>query len=110
MVRDFYDLGQDAGGRHAGKPQTALLQPVLVVDVHLVAVAMALADHVLTIDLVRHGPWAEVRRIGAEPHRAAEVARRISLFDLVTLDPFGHQADHRILARSELRRRGAFEP
>ena len=40
------DLRQDAVRRHAGEPQADLLQPVLVVDVDLVAMAVALADHV----------------------------------------------------------------
>src|SRR5512137_2516637 len=44
MVGDLDDLGQDAVGRHAGEAQAHLLQPVLVVDVDLVAVAVAFAD------------------------------------------------------------------
>jgi hypothetical protein len=44
MVGDFDDLRQHAVGRHAGETQAVLLEPVLVVDVDLVAVAVALGD------------------------------------------------------------------
>ena len=37
-------LGQEAVGRHAGEADAVLLEPVAVVDVDLVAVAVALGD------------------------------------------------------------------
>src|SRR5208282_2678894 len=53
MVGEFDDLGELAVGRHAGKPHPGLFQARLVVDVDLVAVAVALADLGLAVDL-RH--------------------------------------------------------
>ena len=57
----------------------------LVVD--LVAVAVALVDRRLAVDLARARPLAELDRLRAEPHRAAEV------LDLLLL---GQQVDHRV--------------
>ncbi len=58
--------------------------PLAVVDVHLVAVAVALADRVAAIACPRtRDPGASTARVGAEPHGAAEIAalarRSISL-------------------------------
>src|SRR5207253_5258279 len=89
--------------------QSHLLQPVLVVDVHLVTMAMALADHVLAVDLVYLGAAPQVRRIGTEPHGAAKVAVDPALLDLVALDPFGHQTDHGMVGRAEFARRGMLD-
>src|SRR5437868_4447142 len=109
MVRDLDDLGQDAVGRHAREPQSHLLKPVFVVDVDLIAMAVALADDVLAVDIVHLGSASQVSRIGAEPHGAAHVAVDRALLDLVALDPFGHQADHRMVSRAELARRGILD-
>src|SRR5690606_22702452 len=40
----------------------------------------------------------------AEPHGAAEVAGRPALLEHVALEPFGHQADDRLLRLAELGR------
>ena len=108
MVGDLDDLRQHAVGRHAGEPQPAALQPLLVVDVHLVAVAVALADRGRAVDLARPAlPGCSTRLVGAEPHRAAEIAAGLARLQLVAAHPFGHQADHRLRARAELGRAGA---
>src|SRR5262245_20461400 len=44
------------------------------------------------------------RGVGAEPHGAAEVAAGLPLLQLVALEPFGHQADHRLRRGAEFRR------
>ena len=51
-------------------------------------------------------PRCEHRRIGAEPHGAAEIAVGGALLQRVALQPFGHQADHRLGRRRELGRVG----
>ena len=51
-------------------------------------------------------PRCERRRIGAEPHGAAEVAVGRALLQRVALEPFGHQADHRLRRRREFGRVG----
>ena len=68
------DLGQATVRRHAGEAQARGAQPVDVVDVDLVAVAVALADLTLAVDLVRERARLEDAGIGAKPHRAAEIA------------------------------------
>ena len=50
-----------------------------------------------------------MRRIGAEPHGAAEIAVGAALLQFVALDPFGHQADDRLLGRAELGRVGLLD-
>src|SRR4051812_49739559 len=51
-------------------PYTTLFRSA---NVDLVAMAVALADHVLAVDLMHLGAAPQMGRIGAEPHRAAEV-------------------------------------
>ena len=62
MVRDLTTIsGRMPSG---GMPRTAnhLLQPVLVVDVDLIAMAVALADHVLAVDVVHLGATPQIAR------------------------------------------------
>ena len=51
MVGVFDDLGQEAVGRHAGEAQALRLEPVAIADVDLVAVAVALGDLRVAVDL-----------------------------------------------------------
>jgi hypothetical protein len=74
MVGPLDDLGQGAVGAHAGEEQAAFLERRLVVDVDLVAVAVAFADPVGAVDRVDDAVAGEHRFIGAEAHRAAHVA------------------------------------
>ena len=110
MVRDLDDLGQQAVGRHAGEAQPRRLQRVAIGDVDLVAVAVALADPGRAVDLGDPAFRVEHRVIGAEPHRAAEIAVGLAPLQLVAAHPFGHQPDDRMLARAELGRAGAGQP
>src|SRR5579862_5297052 len=104
MVRDLDDLGQDAVGRHAGKAQARLFEPRLVIDVDLVAMAMALADRGRAVNLGNAASRRQHRLIGAEPHRAAQIAFGIAPLYLIAARPFGHEADDRIGAGAELGR------
>src|SRR6266851_6595546 len=104
MVVVFDDLRQHAVGRHAAEAHAALLEPALVVGVDLVAVAVALRDFARPIDVGDAGAALEQRRIGAEPHGAAEIAIPRASLQLVALEPLGHQADHRLARRAELAR------
>ena len=54
-------------------------------------------------------PFVRIGRIGAEPHRAAEISARLPDFLLVAADPFAHQADRRIVRLAELGRTGALD-
>ena len=47
-------------------------------------------------------PGVERRRIGAEPHGAAEIAVGCALLELVAAQPLGQQADDRLRRRAEL--------
>src|SRR3989344_5532835 len=50
VIGPLDDLGQDAVGRHAGKDQSALFQPLVIGRVDLVAMAVAFADHIGAVD------------------------------------------------------------
>ncbi len=47
---------------------------------------------------------AQVRRVGAETHGAAEIAAVAALLELVALHPLGHQADDGLVRLAELGR------
>ena len=86
----------------------ACLQPVAVVDVDLVAVAVALADlGRCAVDRRTWLPGSSDAGIGAEAHGAAQVAVGLRRSTVVAAGPFGHQADDRVVARPELGRAGA---
>src|SRR5216684_2611984 len=111
MVGDLDDFRQLAVRRHAGEAQTRLLELAHVVDVDLVAVAMALADlRRAAVDLADAAAAREHRLVGAEPHGAAEIAAGLTLLQHVAAHPLGHEPDHRVLARPELGRARALEP
>src|SRR5579885_3291932 len=76
------------------------LPAYLVGDVDLVTVAVALADPRGAVDFRDAALRIEHRLIGAEPHRAAEIAARLALLDFVAAHPFGHQPDNRMRARA----------
>ncbi len=99
--------GRMPSGDMPEKRKPHLLQPILVINVDLEAMAVAFADHVLAVNLVHLGAVSKVRWIRTEPTWCTtEIAVRRALLDLVALDPFGHQADHGIVGRTEFARRG----
>ena len=98
--------GSTPSGDMPAEAHAVLLEPVLVGGVDLVAVAVAFGDFRRAVDLRDAAAALERRRIGAEPHGAAEIAVGGALLQLVALEPFGHQADHRLRGRAELGRVG----
>src|SRR5579884_602438 len=104
VIRPLDDLGQLPVGGHAREQQAGALQLVLVVDVDLVAVAMPLADVVAAVDRVNDAVSGELRRIGAEPHRSAEVAAGGALLQPLLAHPLGDEADDRLRSLAELGR------
>src|SRR3546814_12745717 len=96
VVRDLDDLRQLAVRRQAGEQQARLLQHLPVVDVHLVAVAVALADRIRAVDVAHPGAFLEDAGIGAEAPGAAEVALHVAPLALVAARPPGHPAAPRI--------------
>src|SRR5947209_18582210 len=88
MVLVLDDFRQDAVGRHPREAQAVLLEPVLVGGVDLVAVAMALRNlGGAAIDFRYPAAALERRRIGAEPHGAAEIAGLRALPQFVAAPP-----------------------
>src|SRR5690606_26786559 len=75
-------------------------------DVHLVAMAMPLGNLGRAVDVRDAARRVELGRIGAETHRAAEVAARRAPLQHVAAQPFGHQADDRLVRLAELRGTG----
>src|SRR6516225_6055924 len=102
MVGKLDGLRQYAVRRHAGKAQSRILELALVVDVHLVAVAMVLADVAAAIDLRDAAFFIEHRIIGTQAHGAAEIAARLPLLERVAAHPLGHEADDWMIAETEL--------
>src|SRR5689334_15492154 len=93
MLGDLHGLGQLAIGRHARETQAYGLEPILVVDVDLVAMPMPLTDPLRGIYLGDAASLREDRLVGAEPHGATQVAVRLALLEHVAAHPFGHEAD-----------------
>src|SRR5437660_1520318 len=73
MIWDLDNLRQHAVRRHARKPEPGGFERLFVADIDLVAVAMTFADHFGAIDLGHPTARRQHRRVGAEPHRAAEI-------------------------------------
>src|SRR5436309_2691054 len=74
MVRPLDDLGQLVVGRHPRKNQSTLLQRVAIMDVHLIAVPVALADHIGAVERADDAVAVKLSRIGAKAHRPAKIA------------------------------------
>ena len=91
VARQLDELDQAVVGRGPGEHQPGLLEPVAVAVVDLVAVPVALLDQRLAVRRPRDGALLERRRVEAEPHGAAEVARALDEGDLL-----GHGGDHRL--------------
>src|SRR5690606_8984301 len=99
MVRQFDDLDQQVVHRLARDHQAEVLELLAVVVVELVAVPVALADHVLAVQLARERAGPESALLSAEAHRAALRGCFVALLDLAARGgPFGDQADDRVLA------------
>src|SRR3546814_16613673 len=75
MAGKLDDLRQHPVRREPGKQKAGRLQPLLVMDVHLVAVTVTLADPICAIDLVDEAARLQDAVIRAEAHRPAKIAR-----------------------------------
>ena len=89
MVGELDDLDQPALLEGAADHEPGVGEQLAVGVVDLVAVAVALGDHRLAVDLARARAVEQLDRLRAEPHRAAEI------LDLLLL---GQQVDHRVAA------------
>src|SRR5262245_1158471 len=94
MRRQLDHLDQ-AVAREAGKAQPRVHHLLQVAVVELVAVAVALLDHVRAVDLVRARAVRQPHFLRAEPHRAAHFGLFGALFGRALLVlPLGDQRDH----------------
>src|SRR6202035_5558892 len=91
---------------HGAEAYAVLLEPAPIGGVDLVAVAVAFGNVDAAIDAGGLPAALEHRRIGAEPHGAAEIAVAAAPVQLVAFHPFGHQPDHGLGGGAELRRIG----
>src|SRR5918999_1361837 len=73
MAGQLDHLHQPLVGRGAGAHQPGVLEALAQVVVHLVAVAVALVDDCLAVDLAGAGALVELDRIGPQSHGAAHV-------------------------------------
>ena len=71
---------------------------------------MALGNLGRSVDRGDVAPRLQPRRIGAEPHGAAEIAVRAALLERIAPEPFRHQADNRRGSRAELGRIRFLDP
>src|SRR5690606_15572781 len=94
VVRTLDNFRQAAVRAHAGEDETALLQRLHIMAVDFVAVPVALADLFGAVDAAHDAIAVELGRIGAEPHRAAEVAIRRAFLQAFRAHPFGDQTDY----------------
>ena len=87
VVVDLDHLDEALVRRRARDHQAGGLEPAAQEVVDLVAVAVALVDHGLAVDLARGGALVQLDRVGAQAHRAAHVR------DLLLL---GQEVDDRV--------------
>src|SRR5688500_11983720 len=110
MVGPLDDLWQLAVGRHARKDKSALFERLAIMDVDLVAMAVALADVGRPILLGDLAVMAQFCSVGAQSHRAAHVGVRATFLQPFGTHPFGDQANHRLAGLAELGGRGLADP
>src|SRR5437879_4614349 len=97
MRRQLDHLAQLLALGEAGNAQALVLQSLHVLVVDLVAVAMALVDHIRAVDLSREAPGLERRALSAQAHRPAEIGLFVATLDpAVAVLPLGHERDHRV--------------
>src|SRR5579859_994 len=110
MVRELDDLGQHAVRRHAGELQARRLQPLLVADVHFIAMTVAFRNVGGAIGVGDPAVGGQDRLVSAESHRATQVAVGRTLLQFVAAGPFGHQANDWLVGRAELSRARLGQP
>src|SRR5258706_4802374 len=97
MRRQLDHLAQLLPLGEAGDAQALVLQALNVLVVDLVAMTMALVDHVRAVDLAREAPGLERSALSAQTHRPAEIGLLVTALDpAVAVLPFGHERNHRV--------------
>src|SRR5712692_2914186 len=95
MRRQLDHFAQLLALSQAGNAQALVLQSLHVLVVDLVAVAVALVDHIRAVDLSREAPGLERGSLSAQAHRPAEIGLFVAALDpAVSVLPLGHQRDH----------------
>src|SRR5256885_2260173 len=90
-------LAQLLARREAGNAQALVLQPLDVLVVDFIAVAVALVDHVRAVDLAHEAPGLERGTLSAQSHRPAKIGFFVAALDAaVPILPLGHERDHRV--------------
>src|SRR4051794_10315143 len=79
-------------------------------DIHLIAMAMPLADQLRAVDASNDAIAVELGGISAEAHRPTEVAAGGALLEPLFAHPLGDHADDRFGRLSELGGRGFADP
>ena len=98
-LRQFDHFDQQVVHRLRADDQAGVFELRAIAVVELVAMAMAFADDVLAVQLVRERAGLDALVLQAQAHRAAEVAFLAAAFDIAGgRAPFGDQADHRMFA------------
>src|ERR1700677_2211548 len=70
---------------------------------------VALGDFRSAINFPGERIFFENARISPKPHRTAEISLFPALFQSISAQPFGHEANHRIAAFAEFRRSRALD-
>ena len=109
MLRQLDDLNKSSVLRLSGNLHAALLNLSDEGVVDLIAVAVALDDLVLSVELADHGARNQAADLSAEAHGAAQVRLLAALLDIALLvGPLGDEGDDWILGvLLELSRVGA---
>src|SRR2546423_4244197 len=95
MRRQLDHLAQLLALGEAGNAQALVLQPLHVLVVDFVAVAVAFVDHVRAVDLAREAPGLERSTLSAQTHRTAQIGFFVAALDpAVAVLPLGHERDH----------------
>src|SRR6266853_934024 len=81
MRRQLDHLAQLLALGDAGNPQALVLQSLHVLIVDLVAVAVALVNHVRAVDLAREAPGFERGALSAQTHGPAEIGLLVAELD-----------------------------
>jgi hypothetical protein len=92
------------------KTSPPCFQTFAIGRVDFVAVAVAFADRGRTIDRRDMAVAVEPGFIGAQTHRAAQIAAFLHGFRALRRHPFGDDADHRLVGRAKFGRTGIGDP
>ncbi len=101
MIGDFNDLNQSTIHRTTGDFHAGRDNVIQVAVVELIAMTMALRDHILSVELAGQAAGLQVTLLTAEPHCTPQVGAFVAFFQLpVGIQPLHNQADYRIGRRT----------